>query len=90
MAEDTQGRYAAVRELRARGQDNTLATRAVVDELALDLAQQTRRQISHSLNLRLTWDQWTQLTAIIQTRIATAILHTAFDPPPFPGKPRDG
>ena len=28
---------------------------------------------------------WIQVRAIIQSGIATAIRHTAYDPPPFPG-----
>lgn len=56
----------------------------MVDEAALLIAQRITEELSDKLNIALTRGMWTQMTAIIQTRVATALRHAAFDKPDFP------
>ena len=56
----------------------------LVDEVSLLIAQRTRSRLSQGLGIHLSWDKWTQLTAIIQTDVAVALRHAAFDKPDFP------
>lgn len=69
-----------MRRYREEGQRHS----PVLDEAALQLAQRCRHRLSEGLHLSLTWDQWTQLTAILQTEIAPAIRHAVFEAAPFP------
>lgn len=55
-----------------------------VDTAALLVTRKCRSLIS--AKVALSWDEWTQLTAQIQVEVARAIRHTAYEPPPFPGK----
>lgn len=55
-----------------------------VDEAALLVAKWVRSKLSQAIHLALTYEQWTQLTAIIQSEVAVAIRHSAYDKPEYP------
>lgn len=79
LGETIVDRFAKIRELDERWAPE-------IDELALILAYEMKDAISQALSLELTHQEWQRLRTILQAKIAMAIRHTRFGPPPFPGR----